>query len=91
MCSTRLVGGPDGAALAGAARSGYAARRAEVAELADAEDSKSSARKGVGVRLPSSAVSWINAFRRVAYVPVLVHEEPEARAVSNQELTRSRR
>ena len=29
---------------------------AEVAELADAEDSKSSARKGVGVRLPSSAV-----------------------------------
>ena len=64
---------------------------AEVAELADAEDSKSSARKGVGVRLPSSAVSWINAFRRVAYVPVLVHEEPEARAVSNQELTRSRR
>ena len=45
MCSTRLVGGPDGAALAGAARSGYAARRAEVAELADAEDSKSSARK----------------------------------------------
>ncbi len=91
MCSTRLVGEPDGAVLAGAARSGYAARRAEVAELADAEDSKSSARKGVGVRLPSSAVSWINAFRRVAYVPVLVHEEPEARAVSNQELTRSRR
>ena len=56
MCSTRLVGEPDGAVLAGAARSGYAARRAEVAELADAEDSKSSARKGVGVRLPSSAV-----------------------------------
>ena len=40
MCSTRLVGEPDGAVLAGAARSGYAARRAEVAELADAEDSK---------------------------------------------------
>ena len=31
---------------------------AEVAELADAEDSKSSARKGVGVRLPSSALAF---------------------------------
>jgi hypothetical protein len=29
--------------------------RAEVAELADAADSKSAARKGVGVRFPSSA------------------------------------
>src|SRR5207247_7213066 len=46
----------DGPVLAGAARSGYAGARAEVAELADAEDSKSSAREGVGGRLPSSAV-----------------------------------
>ena len=30
-------------------------QRAEVAELADAGDSKSPARKGLGVRLPSSA------------------------------------
>ena len=36
--------------------SSYARAGAEVAELADAEDSKSSARKGVGVRLPSSAL-----------------------------------
>lgn len=31
-------------------------RSAEVAELADAADSKSAARKGVGVRFPSSAL-----------------------------------
>ena len=50
-----LVGEPAVPVLAGGARSGYAREGAEVAELADAEDSKSSARKGVGVRLPSSA------------------------------------
>ena len=34
---------------------GMVRERAEVAELADAADSKSAARKGVGVRFPSSA------------------------------------
>src|SRR5438876_8996502 len=41
---------------------------AEVAELADAEDSKSSARKGLGVRFPSSALATSCERRRV---PVL--------------------
>src|SRR5262245_53022967 len=35
--------------------------RAEVAKLADAADSKSAARKGIGVRLPSSALRKITA------------------------------
>ena len=36
-------------------RMNVAYKHAEVAELADAADSKSAAREGVGVRLPSSA------------------------------------
>ena len=45
----------DESRVAPPARGGYGAPRAEVAELADAADSKSAARKGVGVRFPSSA------------------------------------
>src|SRR2546430_13591866 len=71
----RLLG-PHGPVLAGAARSGYVDARAEVAELADAEDSKSSARKGVGVRLPSSAVSEIKDFCRIHHVFISAAANP---------------
>ena len=69
--STPLVGEPAAPVLAGGARSGYARASAEVAELADAEDSKSSARKGVGVRLPSSAVCEIGYLARERVTPAL--------------------
>src|SRR5262245_9394123 len=46
--------------------------RAEVAELADALDSGSSARKGVGVRVPASAPNLTNALIRFRFFEVVL-------------------
>src|SRR5438445_5242630 len=47
----------------------YDAWRAEVAELADAPDSKSGARKGVWVRFPPSALARSTGGRRIGRGP----------------------